>query len=167
MRETKESIRSISNPNVLIVCQSIHHGNTMKIAKVISEKLNATIKKPSEIKVSDINKYDLIGFGSGIYNQKHHASIFKLIKNIEMQNKKKTFIFSTASINYKKMHKNLREELTSKGFIIIDEFMCKGFMNYSFIKYFFGGLNKKRPNEKDLSKAEEFAIKIKENFREQ
>lgn len=164
MKKAKNYKRSMSNQNVLIVCQSIHHGNTMKIAKVISEKLNGSIKNPSEVKVSDINKYNLIGFGSGIYNGKHHAGLFKLIKNIEMQNDKKAFIFSTASISYKKMHEALREELISKGFIIIDEFMCRGFMNYSFIKYFFGGLNKKRPNEKDLSKAKEFALKIKDNF---
>jgi len=37
-------------------------------------------------------------------------------------------------------------------------------MNYSFSKYFFGGLNKKRPNAKDLNKAKNFAINIKRNI---
>jgi flavodoxin len=145
----------------LIICQSIHHGNTMKVAKVIAEELNADLKKPSEIKLKDLDKYDLIGFGSGIYDGKHHASLFKLLKLIKKQNNKKSFIFSTATISYKKMHESLREELNSKGFKIIDEFICKGFMNYSFIKYFFGGLNKKRPNKKDLEHAKDFAINIK------
>jgi len=58
----------------LIICQSIHHGNTMKVAKVIAEELNADLKKPSEIKLKDLDKYNLIGFGSGIYDGKHHAT---------------------------------------------------------------------------------------------
>jgi flavodoxin len=152
------------NNNVLIICQSIHHGNTMKVAKVIAEQLKADIKRPSEIKPRDINKYGVIGFGSGIYDGKHHVSLFKLVKNFNTQKNKKSFIFSTATICYKKMHEPFRQELISKGFDIIDEFICKGFIDYSFIKYFFGGLNKKRPNEKDLAKAKDFALKIKDSF---
>ncbi len=37
-------------------------------------------------------------------------------------------------------------------------------MDYSFAKYIFDGLNKGRPNEKDLNKAKDFAIKIKGGF---
>lgn len=153
-----------SQNNVLIICKSIHHGNTMKIAELIAKILNADIKKPSELKASDINKYNLIGFGSGIYNGKHHISLFKLINNIKMQNNKKAFIFSTASIKYLKMHQSLKKELISKGFIIIDEFQCRGFNNYSFIKYLFGGLNKKKPDKRDLKNAADFAYKIKDCY---
>jgi len=153
----------MSNKKTLIIFQSIHHGNTIKVAKVIANELDAEIKKTSEVNVNDIGKYDLIGFGSGIYNGKHHISLFKLIKNIEPQKNKKVFIFSTATICYKKMHEPLRQELVTKGFNIIDEFICRGFTDYSFIKYFFGSLNKKRPNEKDLIKAKDFAMKIKGN----
>jgi flavodoxin len=151
------------NKKVLIICQSIHHGNTMKVAKVMAKELDADIRKPSEIKVDDIDKYDLIGFGSGIYNGKHHISLFNLIKKIKTQTNKKTFIFSTATTDTfrNKMHESLRCELINKGFSIVDEFICKGFMDYIFIKYFFGGLNKKRPNENDLKKAKEFALRLK------
>lgn len=59
------------------------------------------------------------------------------------------------------MHESLKQELVNKGFSIVDEFICKGFIDYSFIKYFFGGLNKKRPNENDLEEAKEFALRLK------
>ncbi|MFH0869895.1 MAG: flavodoxin family protein [archaeon] len=154
----------MSTNKVLIICQSVHHGNTLKVAKVIANELNADINKPSEVDINDFDKYDLIGFGSGIYNGKHHISLFNLIKDIKTQKNKKVFIFSTASICYKKMHESLRKELLTKGFYIINEFICKGFIDYSYIKYFFGGLNKKRPNEKDLKNAKEFALKIKGSF---
>jgi len=57
-------------------------------------------------------------------------------------------------------HSTLREKLESKGYIIIDEFACKGFNTNSFMKYF-GGMNKGRPNAKDLKHAEEFAQNLK------
>ena len=154
----------IKNPieaKTLIICQSTHHGNTLKIASVIANVLDAKIKKPSEVNSADLKGYDLIGFGSGIYNGKHHVSLFKLIENLERQNNKKVFIFSTATVVYKKMHTELKNELQSKGFDIINEFMCKGFMDYSFTKYVFGGLNKKRPNKKDLIDAKTFALTLK------
>jgi flavodoxin len=147
--------------NILIICHSIHHGNTMKVAEVIKEELKANIRTPFEVELNEIDKYDLIGFGSGIYNGKHHDSLFNLIKNLKIQENKKAFIFSTATISYKKMNDSLKQELISKGFDVIDEFICRGFMNYSFIKYFFGGLNKKRPNKKDLLNAKFFCIKMK------
>ncbi|MGM0379596.1 MAG: flavodoxin family protein [Bacillota bacterium] len=150
-----------NNSKVLIICKSIHHKNTLKIAKTISEKLNAIIKSPEEVNNKDINDFEIIGFGSGIYNGKHHISLFKLIDKLNFQRNKKAFIFSTASIRYKKMHKDLKDKLNNKGFIILDEFICKGFMSYSFIKYIFGGINKNRPNEKDILKAKKFAEKIK------
>ena len=64
---------------VLIICQSIHHDNTMKVAKVIAAELNADIKKPSEVNTHQLTEYDVIGFGSGIYNRRHHISLFRLL----------------------------------------------------------------------------------------
>ena len=50
----------------LIICESVHHGNTKKIADAMAAVLNAEIKKPAEIDVGKLGEYDLIGFGSGI-----------------------------------------------------------------------------------------------------
>jgi len=146
---------------ILIICQSVHHGNTMKVAESIAKELGAEIKNPSAVTAKDFEYYDLIGFGSGIFNGQHHASLFLLLNSLKTQENKYAFIFSTASICYKKMHEPLRLLLISKGFYIVDEFICRGFTDYSFLKYFFGGINKGRPNQKDLESAREFAIKLK------
>ena len=144
----------------LIITISIHHENTLKIAKVIAKVIDAKIKKPSQIKTKEIQEYDLVGFGSGIYGAKNHKSILKLVDNIPIVSNKKSFIFSTAGITSKnkaaKDHNMLREKIESKGYFIIDEFQCKGFNTNSFLKYF-GGMNKGRPNKEDLKNAEEFA----------
>lgn len=48
---------------ILLICISIHHGNTDKIAKEMAGILNAELLKPNEIGVNTFSKYDLIGFG--------------------------------------------------------------------------------------------------------
>ena len=155
----------MSNKNVLIICQSIHHGNTMKVAKVIAEELNADIKKPFEIKPGDINKYDVIGFGSGIYEMTFHESLLKLVKKFSCMKNKKAFIFSTKWISPTIFnHKQIKILLLEKKFKILSEFSCKGLATYLWAGDVFGGLNKKRPNEKDLKKAKKFALKIKDSF---
>lgn len=140
----------------LLICASFHHNNTFAIAQAIGAELDAKVIKPNEFDVETISEYDLIGFGSGIYNRKHHQGIFNLIDNLKIQDHKHAFIFSTSTIPFKTISKNIKESLIEKGFDIIGEYNCKGFMDYSFTKYF-GGLNKGRPNEVDIEKARDFA----------
>jgi len=148
----------------LIICVSIHHGNTEKIAKAMAEVLNAKLVKPSEVNINELSKYDLIGFGSGIYEGKHHKTLLNFVDKLSQLQNKKAFIFSTRWIGPVQLyHKSLRNKLLEKNFDVIGEFSCKGFIDYSFTKYIFGGLNKKRPNEKDLKKAKDFVRGFKNN----
>jgi len=148
----------------LIICKSIHNGNTMKLAKSMAEEINAKIIDPSDFNQDMIPDYDLIGFGSGIYGGQHEESLLGLADILEKQNNKKTFIFSTSMIRMSVMHKALRDKLLEKEFDIIGEFFCKGFTNYSFFKLIFGGINKGRPNKKDLQNARAFAKKLQEKI---
>lgn len=141
----------------LIICKSIHHGNTLKVAKVIAKELDADIVDPSKFDIKNIWKYDVIGFWSGIYNGKHHRSLFEFLEKIPLQKGKKAFLFSTATLCYAKMQEPFKKELLKKWFSLIGEFMCKGFIDYGFLKYFFGGLNKRRPNQLDLDNARNFS----------
>jgi flavodoxin len=59
-----------------------------------------------------------------------------------------------------KTHRLLKEKLQSKGYTIVDEFTCKGFNTFAFLRLF-GGMNKGRPNSDDLKIAEEFATKMR------
>ena len=150
----------MSDDRVLIICTSVHHQNTFKIAEALAEELNAKIIKPSEFRGEDLDSYDLIGFGSGIYNGKHHPSLLSLASDLDTQTNKKAFIFSTSTILAKSMHRALKDNLQAKGYQIIGEFCCRGFMNHSFTKYILGGLNKNRPNADDLEEAKQFARKM-------
>ena len=98
----------------LIICKSIHNGNTMKLAKSMAEEINAKIIDPSDFNQDMIPDYDLIGFGSGIYGGQHEESLLGLADILEKQNNKKTFIFSTSMIRMSVMHKALRDKLLEK-----------------------------------------------------
>ena len=151
----------------LLVVYSYHHKNTEKIAKVFAKVLDAQIKTPQQIHPEELQEYRLIGFGSGIYGAKHHKVLLDLADKLPQVTNKKAFIFSTSALTGKakvaKDHSSLREKLESKGYMIVDEFSCKGFNTNSFLK-FFGGMNKGRPNAEDLKHAEEFAQNLKQNL---
>jgi len=149
----------------LIVCYSHHHNNTQKIAEVMAKVLDAQVDTPEQIKPNELQQYDLVGFGSGIYGGKVHKDMLKLADNLPQVTNKKAFVFSTSgggTVQYMaKTHKRLKEKLQSKGYTIVDEFTCKGFNTFAFLKLF-GGMNKGRPSVEDLKHAEEFASKLKE-----
>jgi len=150
----------------LLILFSYHHNNTKKIANVFEKILDAQIKTPHEINPEELQEYSLIGFGSGIYGEKHHKSLLDLVDKLPQVTNKKAFIFSTSAIMGKEKvandHSTLREKLQSKGYMIVDEFACKGFNTNSFMKYL-GGMNKGRPNTEDLKHAGEFAQNLKQN----
>lgn len=163
----------------LIVLVSFHHKNTEKIAQVFARVLDAQIVTPQEVDPATLQEYDLVGFGSGIYDDKHHRSLLELADKLPQTDNKKAFLFSTSGLGGEEKtardHKPLKEKLTNKGYTILDDFNCRGFdTNTSFehgiilsiVSWFvqlIGGINKGRPNQQDLEDAEEFAEKIKKN----
>ena len=148
----------------LIILFSYHHNNTEKVAKVIARVLDAQVKSPQQVAPNELREYDLVGFGSGIYGDKHHESLLNLADRLPQGIRANAFLFSTSAMitewKVTNDHSALREKLQSKGYTIVDEFACKGFNTNSFLRYI-GGINKGRPNSEDLKNAEEFANNLK------
>jgi flavodoxin len=143
--------------------------NTEKVAKVFARVLDAQIKTPQQVETKDLKEYDLVGFGAGIDGGKHYKPVLDFADKLPKVDNKKSFIFSTAALTKDKKrdedHSALREKLESKGYQIVDEFQCKGFNTNSFMR-FLGGMNRGRPNAKDLKNAEECAKKLKQKLQE-
>ena len=123
-----------------------------------------------------LHRFDLVGFGSGIYHSKHHRSVFNLAESLPMVEDKHAFIFSTCGApafgvdgghvdDYVvKAHGSLKGILEGKGYRILDEFICPGWNTNKFLR-FFGGINKGRSNEMDCQNARVFAEKLKTMIR--
>ena len=62
----------------LLVLFLYHHKKTEKIAKIFAKVLETEIKTPNQIHPDELQDYDLVGFGSGIYSDKHHKSLLNL-----------------------------------------------------------------------------------------
>jgi flavodoxin len=148
----------------LIVYFSVHHGNTEKIAKVIAAILDAELLRAEQGDASVLEQYDLIGFGSGIYFGRHHTSLLDLVDKLPVLRNKKAFIFSTSGLRKIRFvhdfNKPLKQRLQQKGFDIIGEFSCRGLDTYRATKLV-GGVNKGRPNTRDLKQAEDFARSLR------
>ncbi len=149
----------------LLVVFSFHHKNTEKIANTIAKVLDAQVRKPRETRPEELPEYSLVGFGSGIYDEKHHRTLLELVEKVPQVTDGKAFIFSTSGVTTyaAEFHTPLREKLQSKGYMIVGEFNCPGFNTNSFLR-FLGGMNKGRPNAEDLKLAEEFAQKLMQDL---
>ena len=143
----------------LIVYTSVHHQNTEKVAKVMAEELKADLTPTTDAKPDMLMTGDLIGFGSGIYFGKHHKTLLQFVEMLPPVTQKKAFVFSTCG-DGKMHHTALKEKLENRGFVVVDEFCCKGWDTVGPLKLF-GGINKGRPDENDLAAARAFAQGLK------
>ena len=135
----------------LIIYKSYHKLNTEKIAKAIAEAMNAKLVKVEEVKPEDLAKYDLIGFGSGIYAAKLHKKIYKFIEEMPSMNKN-VFVFCTSGSGRFGEKDQIKERLAEKGCKVVSEFSCSA--EFRPLGLNFG--SKGHPDEKDLEDARVF-----------
>ena len=143
---------------VLIIYHSEHHQNTEKIARTMAAKIEAELLEAKDVNTEDISNYDIVGFGSGVYNGRLHKDLSEIIDIIPYQDNKKSFVFSTTgSLSYSRLaHDRFSPLLIKKGFKIIGEFFCLGFDTALTRE----GINKGRPDKQDLENAERFIRNI-------
>lgn len=140
---------------ILILVKSKHNNNTLKIAEAMSEVAPVTIVNLDDVKYHNIEHYDIIGFGSGIYYGKHDKELMQFTENLNNE-KAYTFVFSTSgSKSFEKNNSAMIKLLESKNKIVLGSFGCLGLDKF-FIFSLFGGLNKDRPNMEDFEAAQAF-----------
>jgi flavodoxin len=149
----------------LIIYISTEHKNTEKIAFQIGNKLKADVVDAGKVKIEEIENYDVVGFGSGIFYGKFHKNILRLIDGLPKLKDKKAFVFSTSGQGKAEYNDSLKEKLVEHGFNVIGSFASKGFDTYGPLKLI-GGIAKGRPNEDDLKAAEAFAGELSEKMGE-
>jgi len=146
----------------LIVCVSVHHGNTRQVAEAIGETLGAAVVKPEEVASTDVASYDLVGMGSGIYGMTFHSRLWRFARSLPKVSGTPVFLFATSGspeLFWRPATMVLSRLLRFKGYRIVGTFSCRGFDTFGPLRLV-GGFNKGRPSQADLTAARAFASQL-------
>ena len=148
----------------LIVCVSISNGNTRRVADRMAEVLNAEVVEPEAVDLAALHEYDIVGFGSGIYFNAVHSRLRRLIHRLPHVDGGRAFTFFTSGgpdLPLAGYSRPIRHQLASTGFDVLDSFSCRGLDTVGPLR-FIGGVNKGRPDDRDLDRAAGFVLRLRE-----
>jgi len=147
----------------LILCKSVHHHNTWKVAEAMARVLDAEIVSPEEFPYTSLDDHDIVGFGSGIYYGGVHPDLMEWVRGLPSAplGSRKAFVFSTSGLPFlwRLWHRPLMAELYRKGFTVMGEFHCPGFDTWGPL-WLTGGIHRSHPDSHDLERAIGFAHNI-------
>lgn len=136
-----------------IVYHSEHHGNTKSILDAIALQFDVELIRADD-GVRELPGYDLVGFASGIYFSKFHASVMDFAREVSMQGRN-VFLMFTSGLDNDKFADIMRRILSDGGADVLGTFSCRGLDTFGPFKLF-GGISKGHPNDSDRRAAVEF-----------
>lgn len=154
----------MTSPRRLVVVASVHHGNTLRVAKAIADVLEAQVVPAGDVAPEWLVGRDLVGFGTGVYYGRPHESLLALLRRLPdaPAPARPAFVFSTSGLPFlsRVWHAPLERLLARKGFEVIGSFACRGFDTWGPL-WLTGGLNRRHPDDHDLCRAREFAQRLR------
>jgi flavodoxin len=152
----------------LVIYYSTYKNHTEQVAELFAEKMKADILNLKKTKDINIDNYDLIGFGSGVYMESMTPKIFACVEQLNLKSKD-AFVFSTSGAGMRYYNNKLIKLLEAKGASCKGSFACKGsFVGKDFSdKKIFDFMSRfaiGHPNDKDFRKADEFIKKVLRNY---
>ncbi|MFD7325735.1 flavodoxin family protein [Streptomyces sp. NPDC059875] len=145
----------------VIVCVSVSHGNTRRVADTMAQVLGAQVVAPEEADPGELAGADLVGFGSGIFYGRPHPHLTEFVKTLPAM-RGRAFVYATSGLpelSPAPFTRPLVRLLEGKGFEEIRGFSCRAFDTWTPFKLI-GGINKQRPNAGDLAAARAFAEQL-------
>ncbi|WP_329560409.1 flavodoxin family protein [Kitasatospora sp. NBC_01266] len=143
----------------IIVCASVSHGNTKRIAEVLGQVLSAPVVEPEQLDPAELATCDLVGFGSGIFSGKFHPRLRRFVRSLPQEERGRAFVFATSGLPEPRLRpfsRPLVRLLEQKGYAVGDVFSCRGYDTWLPFRLV-GGINKARPDAGDLALAHAFA----------
>lgn len=147
----------------IIVCASVSHGNTRRIAEVMGEALQARVVDPDRVDAGELATYDLVGFGSGVRYMNLYPELREFVASLSPQQRGKAFVFATSGLAeppFRRYLHSLSRTLEQKGFDVVDTFTCRGYDTWLPLRLV-GGLHKGHPDDNDLQAARSFAENLR------
>ena len=155
----------MSGAQCLILCKSVHHGNTARVARAMADALGeaAVMAAPEDVSPTSLGDYGLLGLGSGVFYGRMHPVLEEWVCGLPEvpERTMPAFVFSTSGLPFlaRLWHWPLKRLLARKGVDVVGEFACRGFDTWGPL-WFAGGLNRKHPDDRDLARAREFAGRL-------
>ncbi|GAA5066590.1 flavodoxin family protein [Nocardia callitridis] len=147
----------------IIVCKSVSHGNTRKVAEVIGGILESRVVDPAEIDADELAAYDVVGFGSGVRNMNLYPELRQFVRALSDERRGKAFVFNTSGFPeppFARYRRNFARLVEKKGFDVVGSFSCYGYDTF-WPLLVVGGVRKGRPNAADLDGARAFAEQLR------
>ncbi|MGF0169280.1 flavodoxin family protein [Streptomyces sp. Marseille-Q5077] len=147
----------------VIVCASVSHGNTRRVADSMAGVLGAEVVAPEQADLAELAGADLVGFGSGVFHGRLHPRLTEFVKALPA-GRGRAFVFATSGlpeIPPAPFTRPLVQLLKGKGFEVDGSFSCRAFDTWTPFKLV-GGINKQRPNAVDLAAARAFAERLRD-----
>ncbi|AYF77442.1 flavodoxin [Nocardia yunnanensis] len=142
----------------LIVCVSVSHGNTRKVADAMAGVLDATVVEPEAVSAPDLDDYDLVGFGSGIFTQRFHPRLRDFVRALPKQPRGKAFVYVTSG--FPPQIWPMTRLVRRAGFEVVDTLSVRAFDTWAPLRLV-GGVNKGKPDAADLAAAADFAAGLR------
>jgi ferredoxin len=147
------------NDKCIIIYESIYNENTLKLARAMAQTLGCTLVTTDRALKMNLDIYETIGLGSGIYFGKHHPKIFEVVAKLNSKVQDIIIFSSRGNPFLGKYHQPLKDALLEKNKNIIGEFSVRGY-DETGPWVIIGGGHRGKPDEKDLKKAARFVQKI-------
>lgn len=158
----------MDEPRCVILCKSVHHANTSRIARAMAQVLRAEVAVPEAVPYTSLVGCGLLGIGSGVYYGQMHQALFEWLCGLPDACEPCTpaFVFSTSGLPFlaRLWHWPLKKLLARKGFVVAGEFTCRGFDTWGPL-WLTGGLNRAHPDERDVGRARKFAAAMAQHAR--
>ncbi|MFD0425357.1 flavodoxin family protein [Streptomyces parvus] len=153
----------------VIVCVSVSHGNTLRVADAMAQPLGARIVSPEEADPRELAAADLVGFGSGVFYGRLHPRLTGFVRALPSGPRQDrpgahAFVFASSGLPETPVMpftRPLVRLLEGKGFDVAGTFACRALDTWAPFKLV-GGLNRHRPNTDDLAAARVFAERLRD-----
>ncbi len=143
----------------MIICTSVSHGNTKRIADTIGAELQAPVFAPEQVDLDALAATQLVGFGSGVFNMNLHPRLREFVQSLPTRQSGTAFVFTTSGLPeppFRQYTARFARTLELKGFHVAGTFSCRALDTWLPFKLV-GGINKSRPDHADLAAARHFA----------
>ncbi|MBB5101476.1 flavodoxin [Streptomyces spectabilis] len=143
----------------MIVCVSVSHGNTKKVADAMGQALEAPVVAPEDVDAAELATCDLVGFGSGVFSMALHPRLREFAASLPKGERRSAFVFATSGFPeapFRPFTRPLLRLLERRNFDVVDTFSCRAWDTAGPFKPV-GGIRKGRPDAADLEAARAFA----------